>query len=804
MALLDDVRSAARAVRAHWCFAVTVAAILAVAIAANSAVFQLVDAVLLSPLPFPDARQLVTIDQARPDGTPSPLSLPDFQDLREQNHTVRRMAAAFQWSANLTGGEAERLQAMRASASLFTVLGRGAARGRALLPEDERGSGRRVVVLTHGLWVRRFGASDAAIGASLVLNGDAYTIVGVLPRGFITPVRDAELIAPFPMETDPRRAARDAGFLKVVARLDDDVTADRARADLDAIMARLRGQYPVTNATHAGTIVAEWRRALTAKQRPTLLLLQAAVALVLIVACANLANLFLAASVRRAHEFEVRAALGATAARRVRQVVIETGFIAVAACAGALALHGAIAGALAALAPADLLDVTGGALNARVLVFVAVLAVSATVALAVLPALRLGSNGALRARRAASSENRRARNLLVCAEVAIASSLVIVAVLLSRSVANLQAVDPGVKADHLLTVRLSLPRARYKTAASIQRFADGLRPRLLALPGATDAAAVNVIPLNNYKATADVWPGDRPAPPPDRADETQYRMVSASYVRTFGLPLLAGRDLGEHDGAAAARVVLVSRTLARRYWTVPGAIGKVLIVNDGGGPRPLTIVGVVGDVKHYGLDAEVTPDVYLPIAQVPDSVTQWLANNMYWGVRTANDPALLKDDVRRAVRAEDPDVPASALKTMDEALDLALAPKRLNLWLIRAFSVLALGLAAAGVYAVTAFTVALRRREMAIRAALGAGRMQNLQVLIVDATKPIALGLALGAAGALAGAPALRAVLFGVEPAAPGPFIEVTLLLLAVGIVAATLAALPARRVDAVEALIAE
>jgi len=801
--ILADLRSAWRAVRAHAALSTSIAAILAVAIGANTAVFGLVDAVMLSPLPFPDAGRLVTVEQTRPDSAREPLSLPDYRDLRERTRAFDAMAAAFQWSANLTGGDAERIQGMRASASFFAITGVRAALGRTIDAGDERGAGSRVVVLTHALWTRRFGASAAVLGTPLVLNGDTYTIVGVLPPAVITPVRDAELVAPFPMDSDPRRNARAAGFLKVLGRLRPGVSVEQARGDLDGVMAQLRAAYPATNATHTGTLVVPWRRALTANQRPVILLLQAAVALVLLIACANVGNLFLASAVRRAHEFAVRAALGASAARRVRQVLLETLIIAAFGGAGGLALHALVARVLVVLAPADLIALAPpSAASPRLVAFTAASVLLAAIAFGLLPALQLGGRTAvLRTARSASPGTRRIRALLVGAEVAIATLLIVTALLLARSVARLQEVDPGVRTARLLTARLSLPRAKYPKTANAARFVEDLRPRLLAIPGVEDAAAVNVVPFNGYHATADVWPADRPAPPPAERGQAQYRMISPTYIGTFGVPLVAGRSFDDHDNASGEPVVLISRTLARRYWTDASAVGAAVFVEDGDGPRLVRVAGVVGDVRHYGLDAEVTPDIYVPIPQVPDATVQWLANNMYWGLRTSGSPAAAREPFRQALRDADPDVPASAIKTMDEALEAALAPRRLNLRLVTAFAVMALALAAAGVYAVTSFGVAMRRREMAIRVALGARPGENVRVLVADAVRPIVAGLAVGLAGALAAAPALRSVLFGVDPVAPGPFAAVAATLLAAGIIASVTAALPIRRIDPLESL---
>jgi len=806
MGILEDFRYARRALRAHAGFAASIAAILGLAIGANSAVFALVNAVVLAPLPFPDPARLVTVTQTRPDSTTEPFSIPDYRDLRDGNRTFESLAAMFQWSANLTGGEAERVQGMRASAAFFSMLSVSADLGRVLTPADEQGSGARVVVLTKRFWMRRFGGAPDVIGSSMILNGDSYTIVGVLPATLITPIRDADLIAPFAIDTDPRRNARDSGFLRVLGRMRSGVAADQARADLDAIMARLRVEYPKSNSTHLGTAVTGWREALTATQRPVLLLLQGAVVLVLLVACANVGNLFLAAAIRREPEFAVRAALGASAGRRARQIFLETLLISLVAGAAGLVLQSLAMRLLTVLAPADLLALAPPKVtNTRVLAFTGMVVLAATLLFGAMAAWRLGRSLTVTQARGASASHQRVRGGLVTAEVAVATMLITIAIALSQSFARLQAVEPGFTADRLLTARLTLPRARFARTEQIQQFADALMPKLRAIPGVVEAAAVNVVPLNGYHATADVWPGDRPIPPPDERIQAEYRMISPSYVRTFGLPLIAGRSFDEHDNAAGEPVILISRTLARKYWTAETAVGQTLVIEDSPDtPRQARIVGVVGDVKHYGLDREVTPDIYTPIPQVPNQTSQWLANNMYWGLRTSVDPNSLREGFRRALREVDPDVPASAIKTMDEAVDVALLARRTNLWLVRAFGAIALLLAAAGVYAVTSFTVAFRRRELAIRSALGASADDNLRRIVLDAAKPIAFGLAIGAAGAMAAAPALRSVLFQVDPLAVAPLAIVIATLLVAGLASATVAALPIRRIDPFEALRAE
>jgi len=807
----DELSQALRALRARLPFVSAAVLITTLAIGANTAVFSLVNAVLVSPLPFPDPSRLVEVNGRRPDVDRDPLSLPDYLDLRDGNRTFEELAVAFQWSANVTGGEAERLQGMRATANLFTLLGTPAALGRALVADDEAGGGRRVVVLSYGLWKRRFGGNSSALGSTIVLNGDSYTIVGVLPRAFVTPIREADLVAPFPTATDPRRNARDSGFLRAVGRLRPGVTIAQATEDLDAVVARLRSEYPATNAAHTGTTIVEWHTVIVSRVKPILVLLQAAVGLVLAVACANLANLFLVSALGREREFALRSALGASRARLVREVLIESTLIAAAGCAGGLLFGAASRRLLLALAPGDLLTISDNAApDTRVVLFAIGSAALATVAFAAFPAWRLAT-GTLGSHlrdgsRSTGAAGRTARRWLIGLEVALASALVTLTVLLSQSFARLQAVDPGFRPDHLLTVRLSLPRSRYQARADVVRFVDMVRSRLAALPGVSDVSAANVVPLNGYRATADVWPADRPEPLKGERPEAHYRMVGSSYLSTFGVPLLQGRPLDERDTSTSEPVVLVNQTVAKRYWTGRSPVGEYLLLWDAGDTsvRRARIVGVTGDVKHFGLETESTADVYVAIPQVPEATIQWLANNLYVGLRTHVDPLLLREPVRKAIRSVDADVPASMMRTMDEMMELAVAPRRLNLWLVRVFGIAALLLAAAGIYAVTAFSVSTRTREIGIRAALGARPAQNVGIVIGDITKPLIAGLAVGVFLSIAGAPALATLLFAVDPIAPVTMTAVTIALFVIGLSAAIVGAWRLKSIDPIIALRAE
>lgn len=810
--LRDELWQALRALRARIPFVSAAVLITSLAIGANTAVFSLVNAVLVSPLPFPDPTRLVEVNGRRADVDRDPLSLPDYLDLRDGNRTFEQLAAAFQWSANVTGGEAERLQGMRATANLFTLLGTPAALGRTLLADDERGGGRRVVVLSDGLWKRRFGGSPSALGSTIVLNGDSYTIVGVLPRAFVTPIREADLVAPFPTDSDPRRHARDSGFLRAVGRLRPGVTIAQATEDLDAIVARLRSEYPTTNAAHAGTTIVEWHSVLVSRVKPILVLLQAAVTLVLAVACANLANLFLVSALGRERELSVRSALGASRARLAREVLIESTLIAAAGCTGGLLFGAASRRMLLVLAPGDLLAISNNAApDTRVISFAIGSAALATLAFAAFPAWRLatgtlGSHLRDGSRSTEGAAGRTARRWLIGLEVALASALVTLTVLLSQSFARLQAVDPGFRPDHLLTVRLSLPRSRYHSRADVVRFTETIRPRLAAMPGVSDVSAANVIPLNGYRATADIWPADRPEPPKGERPEAHYRMVGPAYLTTFGVPLVQGRALDERDTSASEPVVLVNQTISKRYWNGRSPLGEYLLLWDSGDTtvRRARIVGVTGDVKHFGLETESTADVYVAIPQVPETTIQWLTNNLYLGVRTRVDPALLREPVRREIRSVDADVPASMMRTMDEMMELAVAPRRLNLWLVRVFGFAALLLAAAGIYAVTAFSVSTRTREIGIRAALGARPAHNFGMVVGDIAKPLVAGLAVGVFLSVAGAPALATLLFAVNPIAPVTLTVVTIGLFAIGLSAAIVGAWRLKSIDPIIALRAD
>jgi predicted permease len=790
-----------RRLRRQPAFAAGVVAVLALAIGASAAIFTLVDAVLLRPLPLREPDRLVTIALVRPGNDRFPLSLPDVADLAAESRTLDGIASAFGWSANLTGsGDAERLQGARVSANYFEVLGAGVAAGRPLRPDDEH---RRVALVSHGVWQRTFGGASGAIGRSIILNGDAFTIVGVLRPDFVSIVaRGPDVVVPYSPAMDPRRANRAQGFLRAVARVKPGATMRQVADDLEAIDRRMREVYPDSHGSDLGFRLVPLHEEVSGRAAPMLRVLLVAVLLVLVVACANVANLFLVRGLARRRELAVRAALGASRTRLIAHLLAEAAVLgAVAGAVGLLVARWIVEGLLA-LGPAAMPRVAEIGIDARVSAFTALVSIGATLLFGLAPALQ-ASRGDLRDRlqdgdRSVSDGGRRLRAWLIVAEVALSTVLLVTAALLARSFQRVQAVDPGFRAERVLTVRLSLPRARYRDRAAIESFYNQLEPRIAALPGVRAVAAANVVPMNGYLASTTFYLNGvivKDAP------EVHYRMISPGYFRALGIPLRTGRAFTAADRAGAQPVAIVNETFARQYLRGRNPIGVTMRLGDGEKtPRQVDIVGVVGDVRHFGLEKETTMEVYVPIPQVPDQTTIWLANNMYWVVHTGGEPLAAAQAVRREVAQVDPSVPASFVRTMEQWMGASLETRRFNLALVQAFALAALLLAVVGVYATAASALAARTREIGIRTALGASRRAVVQLVLRAGLVPVGAGLAIGAGGALVAARALEGLLFGVTPRDP---VSIALVVAVLGATAVAACYLPARRAARLDPLIA-
>jgi putative ABC transport system permease protein len=798
---LAEFRHAVRQLRKQPAFSACVVAVLALAIGANAAMFTLVNAVLIRPLPLRDPDRLITVTIVRPGTDRQPLSLPDVADIKQSSRTLDGIASMFGWSANLTGsGDAERLSGMRVSADYFALTGAQVALGRPIQPDDEQ---RSVALLTHGIWQRRFGGTLDAVGKTIVLNGDSFVIIGVLRPDFVSLVRDVDVVVPYSPATDVRRNHRAQGFLRVVGRLKPDVTAAQAADDLTAIDRRLRDEYPDSHGSDTSVRVASVHDEVSSRSAPMLWMLFAAVIVVMLVACANIANLFLVRGAVRQRELAVRAALGASRFRIVTQLVAEAALLAIIGGAAGLFLAGAIVRVLLAVGPRDLPRVAEIAIDLRAVLFTLVVSLATGVIVGIAPAL-LASRGDLRSRfqrgdRGSSSGGRRLRAGLVFAEVALSTVLLMMAALLARSFQELQAVDPGFRPSGVLSVRLSLPRARYNSRAAIESFYNQVQPRIASVPGVDAVAASNVVPMNGYLATTAFFVDGVMA---KDAPEAHYRMISPDYFSAMGIALRRGRAFAAADRHDSAPVAIINDSLARHYFDGRDPIGARMRLDDGQKvPRQVEIVGVVGDVKHFGLEKEGTIEVYVPITQVPDQTTIWLANNMYWVAHTSGEPLAIANAVRREITAVDPAVPASFVRSMDQWMGGTLAPRRFNLQLVAAFAAAALLLAIVGVYAVSAAAVAARTREIGIRAALGASRRAVIQLVISSGLVPVVAGLVAGVAVAIVAAEALSGLLFGVTPSDPFSIAAGVATLAAAALFANIVPALRAVRVDPIIAL---
>ncbi len=791
--LLQDLRFGLRMLLRQPAFTTLVVLTLALGIGANTAIFSVVDGVLLRPLPYPAPERLAMVWGKHASIGRETASMPDFLDWREGTPSFANLAAFHFAALNRTGeGEPERLIAMRATANFFQTLGVTLAKGRGFEVGEDRRGANSVAVLSHGYWTRHFGANPAVLGRSLTLDGVPHTIIGVAPEGFRL-VQDAELWVP--LATDQEQGRR-ADFLRVIGRLAPGATLERAQAELTSVMQRLEQQYPNTNARWTAEAVS-LREELVGDSRPALLVFMGAVGLVLLIACANVANLMLARAARRQRELAVRAALGASSGRLVRQLLTESVL---------LALMGGGLGLLLAVWGIDALRVARLGLipshvepgiDGRVLAFTLVLSVVTGMLFGLAPALRLPDKALDHTLRAGARGLtgglglRQLRGILVLAEVAIALVLLVGAALLLRSFERLQRVEPGFQPEGVLTVRLSLPRTKYPDDARLEAFSGQLEERVRAAPGVRSAALASTVPLGAGAGTYDFSIEGRPLADPGLVQDTETFSVSPGYFPTLGIPLKAGRLLESGDGASAPGVAVISEAMARRFWPGQEPLGARLSLD---GERWFTVVGVVGDVRNATLAKEPYPQLYLPFAQMPMS-------SMYLAVRAAGEPRALVGTLRREVAALDAELPLADIRTMDERLSRSVEQPRVNVLLLGGFAGVALLLAGLGIYGVISQSVAQRTREIGIRMALGARPGDVLRLMIHQGMTPALVGIVLGLVAAGLGSRVLASLLYGVSATDPLSFATVPLFLAAVAFFAAWLPARRATRVDPTEAL---
>ena len=798
MNLYAYLRSAFRQIKRNPGFFAVAFAALALGIGANTAIFSAVEGVLLHPLPYADAGKLVMVweDASYLGFSRNTPAAANYVDWRKENQVFTDMVAIRYANAAFTGDAApEQLLGRRVTPNFFDVLGVQLAMGRPFTAEEDAAK-RKVVVLSYALWQRRFGANPAVVGRSILMDDEATTVIGVMPRGFFFPDRQAEYWIPASF-TPEELARRGNHNLEVVARMKPGVTHERAQHDMDVIAARLQQQYPDTNAK-VGAVVVPLREQYAGDAATGLWVLQIAAVLVLLIACSNLANLLLARAAGKRREIAVRIALGASRAQIGAQLLTESLLLSVGGGLGGLLVGRVCWSVFEKLVPAQIAG-DGFALNAPVLLFTAAVSILAGVFFGVVPALRatdVSLQESLKegARAGESRGGVRLRDSLVVAQFAMAFALLVGAALMIETLWNLRRVDLGFRADHLLTMAVPLPNTKYNTNEKLRAFYRDVLDRTRTLPGVKNVGFGSDVPFTSIGDTNGYVIEGAPALRPGEDNDALYREVTAGYLETIGGTLEAGRLLEDRDIESSQQVVVVNEFLAKRHWPGQEAVGKRLKLS-GSKETWRTVVGVVKDIRERGLLLDMKPAVYLPVNQVERPGADFLI------ARTAQDPASVVNALRGAVWSVDKERPVAFIRTMDQLMDENVADRERPMTLLGIFAGLALVLACIGVYGVLAYSVAQRTREIGVRMALGARPGDVTRMILGRGLKLSVVGLLAGAALAGALGVLLRTLLFGVTPAAPLVYAGTAAALIIVALAACVIPAQRAARVDPVVAL---
>jgi putative ABC transport system permease protein len=804
MTLLQDILYGLRLMRRAPGFTAAAVLTLGLGIGVNVATFSIVDVLSLKPLNYRDPERVAFIlgtNAARHERGMN-LPLADAMDLGRQMKSFEAVGAYQYWSANLTGGALpERVQAYRVTANTFTLLGVDAAIGRTIAASDGPPDASNVILLGDGLWRRRFGADPSVVGTTVMLDGAAHTIVGVMPRRFEFPVFNFKGEAWTAMKGTPDALARRAGSPSIVAiaRLKSDASYKSAQAELETVMFRLEADNPQTNRGLGAELVEMRRLGEVFQPAPITLIALAAVAVVLLLACANVANLLLARAVIRERELAVRAALGAGRARLVRQLLTESALLALAGSAVGLALAFWGLRLLRDSLPELLLVTQPNVLDLGI----DRLTLGFTIAVTAASALLFGGIPALKAGGARTSESlksgghgtagaphRRLRAALMIAEVALSLVLLVSAGLLVRTFAQLQKVDPGFNADRVLTMTITLPEYRYPDGESQRRFFLNAADAVSRVPGVRTAGFVNVLPFSTYnRGTRYIVDGEAP-PEVGREPSSDYRVVTDAYFAALDIPIADGRAFDSRDRDATDRVAIVNRTLARRTFGDRSPIGRRIRMGRVSSPTPwLTIVGVSGDVRHSEITGRAQPEIYVPLAQAPTDM-------MMLAAKTAGDPDDLADAVQKAIASVDPLQPVYHVKPLRRLIDEALLPHASAMSMMTMFAVLALLLSTVGIYGVVSYVVSQQSREFGVRLALGASPGDLMRLVLWRGVSLVGIGTAIGAAGALGVTRLLGGFLYGVTATDWPTYVAVAAGLILVGGVACYIPARRATRLD--------
>ncbi len=804
--LMQDLRYALRTLQKNPGFALIAIVTLALGIGANTAIFSVVNGVLLKPLPYREPEQLVRVFERSQAQPRFPMAQGNFQDYREQNTTLSGLALYTRHDMELSQDDKpERLAGLRVTAGFFELLGVAPLLGREFRREDELPGNNSFVILSHALWQRRFSGDPGIVGKAITLSGQPFTVVGVMPPGVqhvggdYRSMPHGESVDLWgPLELKPQ-AGRGAHFCNAIGRMKPGVTLAQAEASFNLIADRLAQQYPRTN--------QGWRIAMqplheeiVGRVQTTLLVLFGAVFFVLLIVCVNVANLLLARATVREREVAVRAALGAGRWRIVRQLLTESVLLAVLGGAAGILLAKWLIAALGVLGREQLPRLQAVSLDGRILLFTLALTLLTGVLFGLAPALQAGQlnlNEVLKEGGRSGGTSRRQRRLrdaLVISEVALALVLLVGAGLLMRSFWKLQQTNPGFNPERVLTASLTLPGARYGDVSKVAAFQQQLLERLTALPGVQAIGLTSDLPWTGYDENAGFTIEGKTFPP-NQEPSARYHYASTDYFRTIGVPLIAGRFFSAEDHPGTPNVVLINRSMAERYWPGESAVGKRFTFASQPQEKDWnTVAGVVGDVKDFPYSPAAEPAFYWPMTQEP-------TREMILAVRANADPSQLVEAVRGEVRAIDKDLPLAEVKTLETIAATAVAGQRFTLWLVGLFALTALLLSAIGIYSVLSYLVAQRTHEIGVRMALGAKRRDVLRLLIGQGMSLAFLGVTLGLVASFGLTRLLKNLLFNVSATDPLTFAAIVLLLTTVALLACFIPAWRATKVDPLVAL---
>ena len=805
--VIHDVRYAVRQLGRSPGFTVVAALTLAIGIGATTAIFSAVNAVVLRPLPFRDPDQLVRVYSSSPTTTASDeVSPKTFAVWRRESRSFERMAAIETRSFTFAGGDQlpQRAVGVRTTADYFPMLGVPPMLGRTFTAEEDVPGRDRVAVLSHRFWLARFGGDASAVGRIVRLNALPFVVIGVMPQDFDVSANNVDLWTPIAF-TAEEAANVETGYLDVIARLGPRVTADRAQAELSAITRRIdEGESRLDRNAR----VVAYESDLVGTYRPRLFILLGAVALVLLIACVNVANLLLVRGASRGKEIAIRAALGAGRGRVIRQLLAESVVLGVVGAAGGLAVAVLALRGLAGASPEGVPRLDQASIDGVALAFTMVVALASSVIFGLVPALRSAApdlHNVLKqgGRSSGSAPSDRVRQGLVVVEVALALVLLVSAGLLIRSAILLQRVDPGLVAENLWTGAVTLPQAEYsdpqRVTSTFERIVNGVQD----IPSVQSAAVVSVAPFTGLRALGLFVPEGRPVD--DRNTlMANFRLTSPGLFRTLGVPVRVGRDFSDRDDASAPKVAVVNEAFARLAWPGESAVGKRFLgPGDRGPDGPLLreVVGVVGDTREDGLREERRPAVYYPIRQVSPPLWGAVQNSMFLVARTGVDPRGITKSVQAVVTNLDRGLPVFGVRSMEERMAELLATARFTTQLLTTLGVVGLLLALVGIYGVVAYVVSLRTREIGVRVALGASPARVVALVVAQGLRPVLAGVALGAVAAAAVTNVLASQLFGVGSTDPLTFVAVSVLVAAAAALAAALPARKAARIDPVTVL---